>query len=83
MEVHLRPEIEKKLKDLSAQTGRPADELAEDAIAIYAGDLAHVRDTLDSRYDDIKSGKVKLVPGEEVFDRLRQKSEALRQQQGE
>jgi predicted transcriptional regulator len=83
MEVNLSPEIEKKLKELAALSGRPADELAEDAIAIYAGDLAHVRDTLDSRYDDIKSGKVKLIPGDEVFERLRRKSETLRQQRGE
>jgi len=33
---------------------------------------------LDSRYDEIKSGKVKLIPGEEVFARLRAKSEARR-----
>jgi len=26
---------------------------------------------LDSRYDDIKNGKVKLIPGEEVLARLR------------
>jgi hypothetical protein len=30
---------------------------------------------LDSRYDEIKSGKVKLIPGEEFFARLRAKSE--------
>jgi hypothetical protein len=78
MEVHLRPEIEKKLKDLAALSGRPADELAEDAIAIYAGELAHVRDTLDGRYDEIKSGKVKLIP-EEAFARLMAKAEAERQ----
>jgi predicted transcriptional regulator len=76
MEVHLDPEIEKKLKELAAQTGRPADELAEDAIAIYAGELAHVRDTLDRRYDEIKSGKVRMIPGDEAFARLMAKTEA-------
>lgn len=29
---------------------------------------------LDGRYDDIKSGKVKLIPGDEVFARLRARS---------
>ena len=80
MEVHLGAQTEKKLKELAAQTGRTAEELAEDAIAIYAGELAHVRDTLDRRYDDIKSGKVKLIPGDEVFARLREKSAAARRQ---
>lgn len=40
----------------------------EDVVAIYAGDLAHVRDTLDSRYDDIKSGKVKLIPAKRFLN---------------
>lgn len=31
---------------------------------------------LDRRYDEIKSGKVKLIPGDEVFARLREKSAA-------
>jgi hypothetical protein len=34
---------------------------------------------LDSRYDDIKSGKGKLIPGDEVFARLMAKTEAERQ----
>jgi hypothetical protein len=35
---------------------------------------------LDSRYDKIKSGRVKLIPGEEVISRLRAKSAARRSQ---
>jgi predicted transcriptional regulator len=35
MEVHLTPELEKKLNDLAEQTGRAADELVEDAITGY------------------------------------------------
>jgi hypothetical protein len=33
---------------------------------------------LDSQYDDIKSGKVKLIPGSDVVARLREKSAAYR-----
>ena len=33
---------------------------------------------LDRRFDEIESGKVKLIPGDEVFARLREKSEARR-----
>ena len=35
MEVHLTAETEKKLKDLSAMSGRATDELVEDAMAGY------------------------------------------------
>jgi hypothetical protein len=33
---------------------------------------------LDGRYDEIKSGKVKLIDGEEAHARLKQKTEAQR-----
>ncbi|MFN7921680.1 MAG: hypothetical protein U0Q16_16385 [Bryobacteraceae bacterium] len=42
-------------------------------------DLADTRATLDSRYDEIKTGRVKLVPGDEVFARLRARSAQARQ----
>ena len=41
-------------------------------------ELAEVRRTLDSRYDDLETGKVKLISGDEVKARLRAKSEARR-----
>ncbi len=47
-------------------------------MAGYLDELAQVRGMLDSPYDDSKSGKVKLIDGEEAFDRLRQKNEARR-----
>jgi hypothetical protein len=37
--------------------------MVQDAIAGYLGELAETPEILDSRYDDIKSGKVKLIPG--------------------
>ena len=39
--------------------------------------LAQVRAMLDSRYDDIKSGKVKPIDGEAFFERLGQREESL------
>ena len=60
------PELQAKIEQWTAQTGRSADELVEDVMAGYFNELAQVRETLDSRYDDIKSGKVQLIPGEEV-----------------
>jgi predicted transcriptional regulator len=78
MEVHLRPEIESRLQELAAKTGRAPDDLIEDAMAGYLQELAQTREMLDSRYDDLKSGRVKLVEGEEAFANLRRKSEERR-----
>jgi hypothetical protein len=82
MEVHFTPETEKKLNELAAQSGMTADELVQDAVAGMFDDLAETRNMLDRRYDEIKSGNVKLIPGDEVFARLRQKSEARRLKPG-
>ena len=76
MEVHFTPDLEKKLNELAAQTGRGADELVQDVMAGYFDQLGDTREMLDSRYDDIKSGRVKLIPGDEVIARLREKSAA-------
>jgi hypothetical protein len=59
-------ELETKLERWANETGRPAEELVENVMAGYFDELAQVRDTLDSRYDDIRSGKVRLIPGDEV-----------------
>jgi predicted transcriptional regulator len=78
MEVHFRPETESRLQELAAKTGRAPDDLVEDAMAGYLQELAQVRDMLDARYDDLKSGRVKAVDGEEAFANLRRKSEERR-----
>jgi hypothetical protein len=82
MDVHLNnPDLQAKVNQWVTETGRSADELVEDAMAGYFDELAQVRNTLDSRYDDIKSGKVRLIPGDEAFARLKAKSEARRKSQ--
>lgn len=78
MEVRFTPEMEKKLADLAAQTGRGVDELVRQVVAGYVNELATVRSMLDSRYDDLKSGRVDLIDGEEAFARLREKSKTRR-----
>ena len=42
-------------------------------MAGYFAELSQVRDMLDTRYDEAKSGRVTPLGGEEVFARLRQK----------
>ena len=81
MEVHVTPETARKLKDLAATSGRAPEDIVEDALAGYLEEVASIRKTLDSRYDDVKSGKVKLIPVEEVRAHFRAKS-ATRRLQG-
>ncbi len=76
MEVHFTPEVEEKLNELAARSGRPADELVQDAVAGFVDELAQTREMLDARYDAVKSGEAELIPGDEVFARLRRKSDA-------
>ena len=78
MEVHLRPELGSRLHELAAQTGRAPDDLIEDAMAGYLQELSQVREMLDSRYDDLKSGRVKPLDSEEAFAKLRRKSDERR-----
>ena len=75
---HLNPDLEKKLNDLAAKTGRRTDELVEDVMTGYLNELVEVRGLLDSRYDDLKSGRIKPIDGEEAFARMREKSKRRR-----
>jgi predicted transcriptional regulator len=81
MEINLTPDVEKKLNDLAARSGRGADQLLQDALAGYLDELTQTQDTLNSRYDDLKSGRVKAIDGEEAFARLKAKTEAQRSRQ--
>ncbi len=82
MEVQFAPELEKQLNDLATQSGRAAGDLVQDAVVGFVSEMGETREMLNSRYDDIKNGKVKLIPGEEVFARLREKSVALKAKLG-
>ena len=78
MEVHFNPDLQAKLDELATETGRPTGDLVEDAVLGYFNELAQTRETLGSRYDDLKSGRVNPIPGDEVIDRLREKSATRR-----
>ena len=54
MLLHFKPETEARLQELAVLTGRAPDDLIEDVVAAYLLTLAQTRETLDSRYDDIK-----------------------------
>ncbi len=78
MEVHFSPDLQAKIDRIVNETGRSPEKVIEDAMAGYDVELAQTREMLDSRYDDLKSGKVEAIPGDEVAARLRAKSAARR-----
>ena len=81
MEVHFPPEVQTKLEQMARDTGRRSDELVENVVTDFFEEIGFTRETLDRRYDDLESGRVKLIPGDEVFARLRARSAARRAQQ--
>ena len=78
MEVHFAPDVQAKLERLAIDTGRPAVELLQDALAGYFNELAETQEMLDSRYDDLKSGRVQPISGDDVKKCLRTRSAARR-----
>jgi hypothetical protein len=78
MEVHFAPGLQAKIDRLVLETGRTPDKLVEDAMAGYVAALAETPEMLSSRYDDLKSGRVKAIPGDEVEAYFRENSAAAR-----
>jgi hypothetical protein len=64
MEVHFAPGLQAKLDQLATETGRPL----EDVAAGYFDEPAQTRGMLNSRYDDLQSGRVKPYDGEEFWE---------------
>jgi hypothetical protein len=81
MEVHFAPDLQAEIDRLVSETGYAPDKLVADAMAGYVAELAETREMLDSRYDDLKSGKVKPISGDEIEAWFREKSAAARRSQ--
>ncbi len=77
MEVHFAPDLQAKLDKLASEIGRPSSELVEDVLSGYLDEVAQTREMLDGRYDDLKSGRVKPINGEEFFESLRRREDEL------
>jgi predicted DNA-binding protein len=78
MSIQLTPEHEARIKELARQTGRDNAEVLGEVIDSYFEELGRINATLDRRFDEIKSGQVEAINGDEVFERLRRKSEERR-----
>lgn len=77
MEVHFAPDLQAKIDELVNETGCTPGQLIEDAMAAYIAELGEAREMLNSRYDDLKSGKVVAIDGEAFFEDLRKREEEL------
>ncbi len=77
MEVHFKPETESRLTELASRSGRAPDDLVEDALAGYLAEVTEVREMLDARYDEIKSGGVKAIDGSAFFSALQKRENDL------
>src|SRR5882762_6475194 len=77
MEVHFAPDLQARIDQLVAETGYSPDKLLEDAMAGYVAELAETREMLNSRYDDLKGGRVQPIDGEEFFENLRRREDEL------
>jgi hypothetical protein len=73
MVVRLSPEIESRLQELAATTGRAPEEIVEGAVTGYLVELAQVRGILDRRYDEMKNSQIHPIDGEEAFRKISQK----------
>lgn len=78
MEVHFKPDVEAKLSQMARESGRPTEELVEDAVIGYFDELAQTREMLHRRLDDLESGRVTPIDGETAYRRLMEKTEAQR-----
>lgn len=71
MEVHLSPEAQAKLDEFTRRHGRSSDDTISNAVNAYLDRLTDARETLARRYDDLESGAVQLIDGEDFFESLR------------
>jgi len=68
MDVHLNnPDLQAKLDRWVTETGRGP----------YFDERARAREMVDSRYDDLRSGRVKPIDDEEFFENLRRREDEL------
>ncbi len=79
MEVHFSPAVQDKLDRMARASGRPSHDLLEDAVLGYVDELADAGQMLDRRYDDLASGRVQAIDGEQAFRLLMARTEAQRQ----
>ena len=79
MEVRFSPDVQAKLEQMARDAGRQPAEVIEDAVVGLYDEFSYTREMLDRRYDEMESGKVQGIDGEEAYRRLMEKTQARRQ----
>jgi hypothetical protein len=75
---HFTPDVQAKLDQMARDAGCQPAEVIEDAVIGLYDELAYTREMLDRRYDEMESGKLQGIDGEEAYRRLMEKTQALR-----
>ena len=78
VQINLTPETQARLDKLARETGRNADDLVEDALVGYLDEVTQVREVLDRRYEELKSGRVAAIDGDVALAHLRERSRVRR-----
>ena len=81
MEVHFTPVVQAKLDQMAREAGRQPAEVIEEALIGLYDELANTREMLDRRYDEMESGRVEGIDGEEAYRILMEKAQARRRYQ--
>ncbi len=68
LSIRLPEEIETRLTNLAKRTGRPKSYYAREAILEYLDDLEDIY-LAQKRLEDIRAGRLKTIPLEEVMRR--------------
>ena len=63
-----------KLEEMARDADRAPAEVIEDAVIGLYDELAYTRELLNRRYDEMESGKVPGIDGEEAYRRLIEKN---------
>jgi len=78
MEVDFSPEVQAKLDQMARDAGKQPTDVIEDAVVGLFDELSYMREMLNRRYDEMESGKVQGIDGEEAYHRLMEKTQARR-----
>jgi len=79
MSLEIKPNQEAKIAALAAMTGRDKAQILEEVIDSYFDELNAVREMLDRRYDDFKSGRVKELTPEQLREDIERRKREFSQ----
>jgi predicted DNA-binding protein len=76
MDLQLPPKDHARLIELAAKTGREESEIVKEVIGSYLDGVDEVRELLNSRLEDIESGRVKPLTSEQLWKNLELRKKA-------